>query len=230
MLSREGMRFRTENDSEVAAGYLSWRMREGASLAEALDLAVGTIRATFLIETLPAAFQMEEILYELRGNAAGLNVGRWDKIFSDIKCLRAHSDRVLPDRATIGMNRPWMRAYAEELIRVCHAHGAHAMGGMAAFTPGSSTPCSALKTIEAESPPASGNSVARSSRPALLSEAGAVMLGPSASSAPVAAHRASESIHGPQHSHARLAAFSFFNLFQLFHDSLVISGQLLRLP
>jgi malate synthase len=113
-----------------------WWARVLGALEEALDLAAGTIRATFLIETLPAAFQMEEILYELRGNAAGLNVGRWDKIFSDIKCLRAHPDRVLPDRATIGMNRPWMRAYAEELIRVCHAHGAHAMGGMAAFTPG----------------------------------------------------------------------------------------------
>jgi malate synthase len=79
---------------------------------------------------------MEEILYELRAHAAGLNGGRWDKIFSDIKCLRAHPDRVLADRATIGMDRPWMRLYAEQLIRVCHRHGALAMGGMAAFTPG----------------------------------------------------------------------------------------------
>ncbi|HIG75138.1 MAG TPA: malate synthase A [Bacteroidetes bacterium] len=106
-------------------------------LAESvLGIQPGTIRATFLIETLSAAFQMEEILYELRDYAAGLNGGRWDKIFSDIKCLQAHADRVTPDRATIGMNRPWMEAYARQLVRVCHRHGALAMGGMAAFTPG----------------------------------------------------------------------------------------------
>lgn len=101
-----------------------------------VGMAPSTLRATFLIETLPAAFQMEEILYEIRDHAAGLNGGRWDKIFSDIKVLRAHPDRVLADRATIGMNRPWMRDYARQLIRVCHRHGAFAMGGMAAFTPG----------------------------------------------------------------------------------------------
>lgn len=103
---------------------------------EALGLEVGTVKATFLIETLPAAFQMEEILYEFRRHAAGLNGGRWDKIFSDIKCLRFHEDRVLADRATIGMNRPWMANYAKRLIKVCHKHGAFGMGGMAAFTPG----------------------------------------------------------------------------------------------
>ena len=105
-------------------------------LEELSDLPVGTLRATFLIETLPAAFQMEEILYELRDHAAGLNVGRWDKIFSDIKVLRNHPDRVLADRASISLNRPWMRNYAERLIKICHRRGAFAMGGMAAFTPG----------------------------------------------------------------------------------------------
>jgi malate synthase len=94
------------------------------------------LRATFLIETLPAAFQMEEILYELRQHATGLNVGRWDKIFSDIKTLKMHPDRILADRASISLNRPWMRNYAERLIKICHRHGAYAMGGMAAFTPG----------------------------------------------------------------------------------------------
>ena len=113
-----------------------WWNRLFTLVEEALGVSCGGMRATFLIETLPAAFQMEEILFELRDHAAGLNGGRWDKIFSDIKCLRTHPDRVLADRATIGMDRPWMRAYAEQLIRVCHRHGALAMGGMAAFTPG----------------------------------------------------------------------------------------------
>ena len=103
---------------------------------EALDVVVGSFKATFLIETLPAAFQMEEILYELRQHAAGLNGGRWDKIFSDIKVLRAHPDRVLADRNTIGMNRPWMSDYVKHLIWVCHKHGAFGMGGMAPQTPG----------------------------------------------------------------------------------------------
>lgn len=103
---------------------------------EHLGVPRGTLRATFLIETLPAAFQMEEILYELREHAAGLNVGRWDKIFSDIKVLMAHPDRVLADRASIGIHRPWMKAYALRLIQICHQRGAAAIGGMAAFTPG----------------------------------------------------------------------------------------------
>lgn len=113
-----------------------WWNRLFVLAQEALGLPVGTLRATFLIETLPAAFQMEEILYEIRDHAAGLNVGRWDKIFSDIKVLGRHDDRILADRATIGLDRPWMRAYAERLIRVCHRRGAYALGGMAAFTPG----------------------------------------------------------------------------------------------
>jgi malate synthase len=113
-----------------------WWDRLFSLVEEALALPVGTMKATFLIETLPAAFQMEEILYEIRQHAAGLNGGRWDKIFSDIKVLRAHGDRILADRATIGMNRPWMQNYVKHLIRVCHRHGAFGMGGMAAFTPG----------------------------------------------------------------------------------------------
>jgi malate synthase len=114
-----------------------WWNRLFALLEEELSLAAGTLRATFLIETLPAAFQMEEILYELRERAAGLNVGRWDKIFSDIKVLREHPDRVLADRGSISLNRPWMRDYALRLVKICHRHGAFAMGGMSAFTPGS---------------------------------------------------------------------------------------------
>ena len=105
-------------------------------LEEELGVPIGTLRTTFLIETLPAAFQMEEILYELRERATGLNVGRWDKIFSDIKVLKEHADRILADRGTISLNRPWMRNYALLLIKICHRHGAFAMGGMAAFTPG----------------------------------------------------------------------------------------------
>ncbi|MCG8462254.1 MAG: malate synthase [Holophagales bacterium] len=103
---------------------------------EKVGVPSGTLRATFLIETLPAAFQIEEILYEIRDHAAGLNVGRWDKIFSDIKVLAAHPDRILADRASISLNRPWMKAYARRLIRICHRRGAFAIGGMAAFTPG----------------------------------------------------------------------------------------------
>jgi malate synthase len=110
-----------------------------ASLEQELNLPRGTLRATFLIETLTAAFQMEEILFEIRERAAGLNVGRWDKIFSDIKVLREHPDRVMADRASISLNRPWMKAYAKLLIKICHLHGAFAMGGMAAFTPGGTT-------------------------------------------------------------------------------------------
>jgi len=115
-----------------------WWNRLFLRVQEALGLPAGTIKATFLIETLPAAFECEEILYEVREHAAGLNVGRWDKIFSDIKVLREHPDRVLPDRSSITLDRPWMMNYALRLIRVCHRHGAFAMGGMAAFTPGRS--------------------------------------------------------------------------------------------
>lgn len=107
-------------------------------LEEIARLPRGTLRATFLIETLPAAFQMEEILFEFREHAAGLNVGRWDKIFSDIKVLKNHPDRIMADRATITMQKPWMESYARRLIKICHERGAYAIGGMSAFTPGKS--------------------------------------------------------------------------------------------
>ena len=99
---------------------------------------VGTLKATFLIETLPAAFQVEEILYEIKDHAAGLNVGRWDKIFSDIKVLRFHPSRVLADRDLITMQKSWMENYAKRVIAICHDRGALAIGGMSAFTPGKS--------------------------------------------------------------------------------------------
>jgi malate synthase len=102
---------------------------------EALNIPQGTIRATVLIETLPAAFEMEEILYELRAHAAGLNAGRWDYLFSFIKTFRGRADKVLPDRAQLTMTVPFMRAYSERLVQVCHKRGAHAIGGMAAFIP-----------------------------------------------------------------------------------------------
>jgi len=101
---------------------------------ERLGIPRGTVRATVLIETLAAAFETEEILYELREHSAGLNAGRWDYIFSIIRLLRA-SDLVLPDRAQITMTVPFMRAYTERLVRTCHKRGAHAIGGMSAFIP-----------------------------------------------------------------------------------------------
>jgi malate synthase len=105
-------------------------------LAQAeLGLARGTIRATVLIETLPAAFEMEEILYELREHASGLNCGRWDYIFSFIKTLRERPDCVLPDRWQVGMDRPFLESYSRLLVRTCHRRGAHAIGGMAAQIP-----------------------------------------------------------------------------------------------
>lgn len=100
---------------------------------EALDIPRGTIRATVLIETIPAAFEMDEILYELREHAAGLNAGRWDYIFSIIRKL-PHGT-VLPDRSQITMTVPFLRAYTELLVATCHRRGAHAIGGMAAFIP-----------------------------------------------------------------------------------------------
>ncbi|MEV4318422.1 malate synthase A [Actinocrispum sp. NPDC049592] len=96
----------------------------------------GTIRATVLIETIPAAFEMEEILYELRDHASGLNAGRWDYLFSVIKYFRdAGQQFVLPDRNAVTMTAPFMRAYTELLVHTCHKRGAFAMGGMAAFIP-----------------------------------------------------------------------------------------------
>ncbi|HYM61831.1 MAG TPA: malate synthase A [Thermoanaerobaculia bacterium] len=100
----------------------------------------GSVRATMLIETLPAAFEMDEMLYELREHASGLNAGRWDYIFSTIKKLRARPGLFLPDRAQITMTVPFMRAYTELLIRTCHRRGAHAMGGMAPFIPSRKDP------------------------------------------------------------------------------------------
>ncbi len=95
----------------------------------------GTIKATVLIETLPAAFEMDEILYELRDHSAGLNAGRWDYIFSAIKCFADRREMVLPDRGDVTMTVPFMRAYTELLAATCHRRGAHAMGGMAALIP-----------------------------------------------------------------------------------------------
>ncbi|HET9984357.1 MAG TPA: malate synthase A [Longimicrobiales bacterium] len=102
---------------------------------ESLGIPRGSIRATVLIETILAAFEMEEILYELREHSAGLNAGRWDYIFSVIKKFHAHREFLLPDRAQVTMGVPFMRAYAELLVRTCHRRGAHAIGGMAAFIP-----------------------------------------------------------------------------------------------
>ena len=102
---------------------------------EALDIPHGSVRATVLVETILAAFEMDEILFELREHAAGLNAGRWDYIFSFIKKFRARPDFVLPDRAQVTMTVPFMRAYTELLVQTCHRRGAHAIGGMAAFIP-----------------------------------------------------------------------------------------------
>jgi malate synthase len=102
---------------------------------EALGIPRGTIKATVLIETLPAAFQMDEILHELRDHSSGLNCGRWDYIFSFIKTLRHDRKAVLPDRSQVTMEQPCMRAYTQLCIRTCHRRGVHAMGGMAAQIP-----------------------------------------------------------------------------------------------
>ena len=103
---------------------------------EFLGIPRGTIRATVLIETYPAAFEMDEILYELREHSAGLNAGRWDYMFSVIKKFRSRGkDFLLPDRNSVTMTVPFMRAYTELLVRTCHKRGAHAIGGMAAFIP-----------------------------------------------------------------------------------------------
>jgi malate synthase len=119
-------------------GHLEARLWDDVfSHAEAaLGIPAGTVRATVLIETLPAVFEMEEILYELRTHASGLNAGRWDYLFSAIKTLRDAGPRfVLPDRASVSMTAPFMRAYTELLVATCHRRGAFAMGGMAAFIP-----------------------------------------------------------------------------------------------
>jgi malate synthase len=102
---------------------------------DALGIPKGTIKATVLIETLPAAFRMNEILWELRDHSAGLNCGRWDYIFSFIKTVRGHGSYVMPDRAQVGMTQPCMRSYSQLLIQTCHRRNVHAMGGMAAQIP-----------------------------------------------------------------------------------------------
>ena len=117
--------------------HLEARLWEGvlSQCERELGLPLNSIRVTCLIETLPAAFQMEEILWELRGRACGLNAGRWDYLFSTIKTLRHHPGKVLPDRARLTMDAPFLRAYARLLVHACHKRGAYAIGGMAAFVP-----------------------------------------------------------------------------------------------
>ena len=113
----------------------AWWSKVFTFAEDQLDLARGTIRATALIETLPAVFQMHEILYALKDHMVALNCGRWDYIFSYIKTLRAHEDRILPDRQVVTMSQPFLNAYSRLLVKTCHQRGALAMGGMAAFIP-----------------------------------------------------------------------------------------------
>lgn len=116
-----------------------WWARVFAFVEARFCLQPGTIKCTCLIETLPAVFEMDEILYELRSNIVALNCGRWDYIFSYIKTLNNHSDRVLPDRQSVTMDKPFLSAYSRLLIKTCHKRGALAMGGMAAFIPAKDT-------------------------------------------------------------------------------------------
>ncbi|WP_103075003.1 malate synthase A [Solilutibacter silvestris] len=109
--------------------------RAMAFAEEALGLPHGQLKVTVLVETLPAAFEMDEILHALRDRIVGLNCGRWDYIFSYIKTLRGHHDRVLPERSQVTMTQPFLKAYSELLIKTCHRRGAFAMGGMAAQIP-----------------------------------------------------------------------------------------------
>ncbi len=118
-------------------GHLEARLWNDVMLAAegALNLDRGSIRATVLIETITAAFEMDEILYELRDHICGLNAGRWDYIFSIAKRFHTNAAFVLPDRSLVTMTSPFMRAYTELLVKTCHRRGAHAIGGMAAFIP-----------------------------------------------------------------------------------------------
>ncbi len=113
-----------------------------------LNLPHGAMKVTVLIETLPAAFEMDEILHALRERIVGLNCGRWDYIFSYIKTLRAHRDRVLPERGQVTMTQPFLKAYSELLIKTCHRRGAHAMGGMAAQIPNPRDPVANAAAME----------------------------------------------------------------------------------
>ncbi len=131
-----------------------------AHAEEALGIPHGSFRATVLIETILAALEMEEILYELRDYSAGLNAGRWDYIFSAIKKFRDSPDTVLPERAQVTMTTPFMRAYTELLVRTCHKRGAHAIGGMAAFIPSRRDPAvneEALTRVRADKVRESGD-------------------------------------------------------------------------
>jgi malate synthase len=118
-------------------GHLEARLWNDVFVAAQQELGMqqGTIKATVLIETILAAFEMDEILYEMRAHIAGLNCGRWDYIFSYIKKFRNRPDFVLPDRSTLTMDRPFLKSYVDLLIKTCHQRGAHAMGGMAAQIP-----------------------------------------------------------------------------------------------
>ncbi|HET6347005.1 MAG TPA: malate synthase A [Myxococcota bacterium] len=115
---------------------------------DAMGLTPGTIRATVLIETLPAAFEMDEIIYELRDHIAGLNCGRWDYIFSFIKTLRRDPAAVLPDRRLVTMAQPCMQAYSKLLVQTCHRRGIHGMGGMAAQIPIKDDPAANERALE----------------------------------------------------------------------------------
>jgi malate synthase len=124
--------------------------RDAFLIAEdALGLERGTIKATVLIETIPAAFCMDAILYELRDHAAGLNAGRWDYIFSMIKRFRSRPEFVMPDRSAVTMTVPFMKAYSDLVVKTCHARGAHAMGGMAAVIPSRTDPEANQRALEA---------------------------------------------------------------------------------
>lgn len=116
---------------------------------EELGIPRGSVRATVLIETVPAAFEMDEILFELRDHASGLNAGRWDYLFSMIKVFRdAGPEFIVPDRASVSMTAPFMRAYTELLVKTCHRRGAVAMGGMAAFVPNRADPDATAAAFE----------------------------------------------------------------------------------
>ncbi|MDP4537822.1 malate synthase A [Alkalimonas collagenimarina] len=140
---------------------------------------VGTIRATVLIETLPAVFEMDEILYSLRDHIVALNCGRWDYIFSYIKTLKKHADRVLPDRQVVTMDKPFLNAYSRLLVKTCHKRGALAMGGMAALIPAKDPEQNkailAKVTADKELEAKNGHDGTWVAHPGLASTAGAVL-------------------------------------------------------
>ena len=129
-----------------------------------LGIPRGTIRATVLIETILAAFEMDEILYELREHSAGLNCGRWDYIFSFIKKFRNRPDFVLPDRSTLTMEKHFLKSYVELLIQTCHRRGIHAMGGMAAQIPIKNDPAANEKALGESAPGQASGSECRTRR------------------------------------------------------------------